>query len=235
MPPRLEPYRCQTCLLAPSVLGLALLGALPALSSVAEAQQAETRPMRQYDIPPGTLGEVLGQFAVQTSLLLSGDAALTDRQQSPGLQGSYTVEQALDQLLGGSGIRYRFSDDSTVLLEPVVVQSNGPVPQSDGPVVLEMLTVTGERVERTVAETPSSVAVFSGGELERTPSIDNVEDALERVPNITALGTQNEAPSIRGINTTGVLSGADSFLGGARPRATITLSAHPVHRSGHRR
>lgn len=102
------------------------------------------------------------------------------------------------------------------------------VPVGAGPVVLGPITVTGERVERTVAETPSSVVVVTGEELEGSPARDSVEEVLERIPNITSEGTGNEAPTIRGVNSTGVLSGADAFLGGSRPRSTITVDGRPL-------
>lgn len=100
--------------------------------------------------------------------------------------------------------------------------------EGGAPVVLGPITVTGERVERTVAETPSSVVVVTGEELEDTPAREIVEEVLERIPNITATGGTNEAPAIRGVNTTGVLSGADAFLGGSRPRSTVTLDGRPL-------
>lgn len=93
---------------------------------------------------------------------------------------------------------------------------------------MEEIVVSGERVERTVADTPSSVSVFTDETLEKTPSVESTEELLQRVPNVTSIGTQNEAPTIRGVDTTGVLSDADAFFGGSRPRATIAVDGRPL-------
>lgn len=101
--------------------------------------------------------------------------------------------------------------------------------EGDGPIVLGPITVTGERIERTVAETPSSVVVVTGEELDNTPARNTVEEVLERIPNITSTGASGNAPTIRGVDSTGVLQGADAFLGGARPRSTVTLDGRPLN------
>ena len=59
------------------------------------------------------------------------------------------------------------------------------------------IIVTGERVERSLRETPSSVAVFTGDEIERQRGSDRLEDLLQQVPNVQ-LGTGSQGPAIRG-------------------------------------
>ena len=94
--------------------------------------------------------------------------------------------------------------------------------------VLDTVVITGERVERSVFETPSSVVAVQNKELEDTPAIQNVEDVLEDIPNIVVFGGSNEAPVIRGQQTGGPLSGAASFLSGTLPRATITIDGRAL-------
>ncbi|MEM8794048.1 MAG: TonB-dependent receptor [Pseudomonadota bacterium] len=88
---------------------------------------------------------------------------------------------------------------------------------------MKPITITGERVERTVFETPSSVVAIPGEDLDETPAIQNVEDVLEDIPNVTVFGASNEGPVIRGLQTGGPLSGAPSFLAGTLPRAVLTI------------
>lgn len=90
------------------------------------------------------------------------------------------------------------------------------------------VTVTGERIERTVLDTPTSVAVVTGEEIERTPAFNDVEDVLDAVPNIVTGGTSFNGATIRGIDTTGLLSAGTAFFGGARPRASITVDGRPL-------
>lgn len=88
------------------------------------------------------------------------------------------------------------------------------------------IVVTGERVDRTLAETSSSVAVVTSANLERQQG-DNVAQLLALIPNVQ-LGAGDQGPSIRGQDTTGVLQGADAFLGGTRPRTTVTVDGRAV-------
>ena len=66
------------------------------------------------------------------------------------------------------------------------------------------IIVTGERIDRTVAETDSSVHVTTRDELDRSPDIDRFDQLLENTPNVT-LGSGGLGPTIRGQDTTGVL------------------------------
>jgi iron complex outermembrane recepter protein len=88
------------------------------------------------------------------------------------------------------------------------------------------IIVTGERVARGVNETSSSVAVETADRLEER-SLDNINSLLAFVPNIQ-LGSEDQGPSIRGQDTTGALRGADAFLGGSRPRATVQIDGRAV-------
>ncbi len=98
-----------------ATLAIAPISAAILPASAIAQNQAENR---YYDIPAGPLGTVLGEFAAQAGLLLSGDASLTEGKRSPGLQGEHGTREALDRLLAGSGLRARFVDDRTVTLEP---------------------------------------------------------------------------------------------------------------------
>ncbi len=185
---------------------------------IAQTTQAEPQ---SFSISAGSLQDALLAFSQQVDLQLLYPANLTAGLETQGVQGSVEPEQALRALLAGTGLNYRFTDANTVTLEQATVQE-------DQSLQLAPITVTGERVERSVFETSSSVAVVRGEDIERTPSIDNVGDILERIPNITSSGQQNQAPAIRGVDTTGPLSSEDAFAGGALPRATVTVDGRPV-------
>ncbi len=90
------------------------------------------------------------------------------------------------------------------------------------------IVVTGERVARSVQQTASSVDVVTGEELRDIAGAETVNDLLALAPNIQTAGTQNNGPTIRGQNTTGILSGVNAFLGGSRPRTTILVDGRPL-------
>lgn len=83
------------------------------------------------------------------------------------------------------------------------------------------IVVTGERVDRSLLETPSSVVVVDQGGADGLPgSGGGLEDLLATIPNV-AMGSGGEGPTVRGQDTTGVLRDLSAFLGGTRPRLTI--------------
>jgi outer membrane receptor protein involved in Fe transport len=83
------------------------------------------------------------------------------------------------------------------------------------------IVVTGERVNRSLKETASSVDVTTARELEAMP-VDRVDQLLELIPNVQ-VGNGSQGPAIRGQDSTGVLNNLAAFLGGARPRATLEV------------
>lgn len=96
-------------------IGLALCAAPFAQPAQAEAlaQQAATR---QYAIGTGPLGHVLAQFAAQAGVPLSFQQGLLDGRTSPGLQGSYGVQDGFAALLAGSGYQLASSGGGYTLV-----------------------------------------------------------------------------------------------------------------------
>jgi len=90
------------------------------------------------------------------------------------------------------------------------------------------IIVTGERIARSVQDTAASVDVTTGADLRDRAGSATVNDVLASVPNVQLAGTQNNGPTIRGQNTTGVLSGVNAFFGGSRPRTTILVDGRPL-------
>jgi outer membrane receptor protein involved in Fe transport len=83
------------------------------------------------------------------------------------------------------------------------------------------IIVTGERVDRSILETASSVVVMNGEAIDASAA-DQVDQLLALTPNVQ-LGSGTEGPTIRGQDSTGVVRELFAFLGGARPRATLTV------------
>ena len=97
------------------VLGAAV--AAPGLAvPLAAHAQAQVAPSRSYDIPAGTLEDVLGRFGREAGIILSFRPEVASGLRSNGLRGSYTVGGGLDALLANTGIRaVRQSNGSYVL------------------------------------------------------------------------------------------------------------------------
>lgn len=101
---------------------------------------------------------------------------------------------------------------------------NPPAPGTPGSEsTLPPVVVTGEKTQRSLAGTSSSVRVITAREINENPGLMNTEGLLGNIANVTASGVQNLAPAVRGIDGTGPAQGADAFLAGTRPRFNIVV------------
>jgi outer membrane receptor protein involved in Fe transport len=102
---------------------------------------ADGKPMA-FDIPADSTATALNDLAVQANvhLLFPFDVATTT--QSPAIKGNYTVDQALDLILAGSGLEIASQTDDTITLRPV---SNLGKSTAHGDAATEVI-VTGSHI-----------------------------------------------------------------------------------------
>ncbi len=111
-----------------ALFGTALsLAAVPQMCAAAETAQVSHR----YAIPAGQLADVLNQFARQAGITLSSTPQLTDGLQSNGLQGQYATDQALRQLLNGSGLEAVSEDGRSYVLQTQPQEAALSLPDTD--------------------------------------------------------------------------------------------------------
>lgn len=111
----------------------ALLGTTLGMASIAPlAMAAEPASVSQpYAIPAGSLDTVLNQFARQAGITLSSTPQLTGELQSPGLQGHYSADQALRQLLNGTGLEAVSQDGRSYVLRAQPEDAALALPSTD--------------------------------------------------------------------------------------------------------
>ncbi|ROL62800.1 TonB-dependent receptor [Pseudomonas vranovensis] len=114
---------------------------------------------------------------------------------------------------------------STLLASPYAFgqsEVNGDKPG----IIFEPIIVTGEKLERELKDTASSVSIKTAKEIdkEKTGSA-SVAEVLNDVPNVIYTDSVG-APIIRGQDTQGPNNGQNVFWGGTVPRATINLDGH---------
>ncbi|KQW29865.1 MULTISPECIES: TonB-dependent siderophore receptor [Pseudomonas] len=95
------------------------------------AQSGVTASRQSYNIAPGQLSDVLNQFARQAGITLASTPAQTSGVQSPGLKGEYSPDQALSQLLSGSGLVAVSQDGSSYVLQTQTTGSTLELPTTD--------------------------------------------------------------------------------------------------------
>ncbi len=90
------------------------------------------------------------------------------------------------------------------------------------------IIVTGEKTDRTLRETASSVVVETQQDIRRRAALFTLNDLLARIPNIVSIEPGNDAPAVRGIDGTGPASGANAFLAGTRPRLNYQVDGRTL-------
>lgn len=79
---------------------------------------ADSSPARVYHIAPSELETALNQFGREAGVLISYGSNVTNGLKTQGLEGSYTAEQALAHLLGGTGLQAKSDEQGGFTLQP---------------------------------------------------------------------------------------------------------------------
>ena len=87
----------------------------PANGSVSQTQGSQ--PVRRFDIPAGSLDSALTAFEQAAGYRVSLSQEAMRRLSSPSVSGVYTAEQALQRLLAGTGLTYRFTSATAVFVD----------------------------------------------------------------------------------------------------------------------
>jgi outer membrane receptor for ferric coprogen and ferric-rhodotorulic acid len=159
---------------------------------------------RHYLISAGPLIAALNDFAEQAGIYLAGHNDLAAGKRSPGLNGDYTPEQALQQLLQGSGLQamaqgqggyvLRAAAPTHASLELGATQVNAPAPTAVSPdshPYTAGLSASATGLPLSLKETPQSVSVVTRQLMDDQGST-NIADALRRVPGISVQNYDSE-------------------------------------------
>lgn len=219
------------------LLALPLAAAQPFMGSHAHAQEA-AQAVRSYDIPAGALSSALTRFAAEAGILLSADAALTAGKTTRGLRGSYSPDEGLARLLDGTGLEGAASAGGGYTLKPKPKAQTRPAPSApaatakeDG--VLPVVMVTGEKIERRLDDTVSSVVVATAKDIQEHGD-RHLNDVMMRTPGVY-IASGNELWGVRGVPVSGfddqgpaTLNGAVSVTVDGAVQAHRTLTMNPL-------
>lgn len=175
---------------------LASAVAIAILFLVAPASQAQA--VAQFDLPAQSLAASLRAIGSQTSTNVLFDPPLVEGMNAPGMAGEFTVEEAFKKLLAGTGLKYRFLDDKTV----VVISASA----AGASTVQEIVVVTGtRRTDRTVADSAVPVDVFTAENVRRQGFSDTNDILRTLVPsfNVTRNPQQDSSSLVRTPNLRG--------------------------------
>ena len=131
--------RCAFAVVAATCLSLLFPAQGVTASGTAPTQRVQaTGEAQVFDIPAGPLAASLNALSRAAGLTLAVDPTEVAGKTAPAVSGTFTSRQALERLLAGSGLRHRFTNSTTVTLEPVAARQN------DGTLRLGPVMVEGE-------------------------------------------------------------------------------------------
>jgi len=166
----------------------------------------------RFDIPRGSLGDILDSFRGVTGLEVTVGSPGIRNLASPGVSGVFTNEQALEHLLSGTGVSYRFAGTNLVRLELAAVQESVTV-NADA-LDAERDQVASPKYVLPILDTPQSISVVPQ-QVMSDQNTTTLRDALRNVAGISIAagegGSQGDNLTIRGFTARN-----DIFLDGMR-------------------
>jgi len=223
---------------------IAFLTAITGAASRGQASASPTiGPTMQFDIPPEPVGSALNALAIQTHQQILFTPEIATGKMTQGVRGTLTPDQALSQLLAGTGLSSAKSSDGMILVSQSDAKGasapSGPpsapvgAPNDQSPVRatptqessghLEEITVTARRMEEALIDAPVAVVALSPKQLE----LDDVTDLKklgDLVPQLM-IGNygagQGAVLTIRGIGSNPADFGLD-------PSVLVVVDGVPV-------
>lgn len=184
------------------VLATALLAATSGVSiNVAQAQQQSHERQYNFNIAAKPVTKAVNDIGriAGLSVAFSENKAITASGRA--VRGTMTAEKALATLLAGTGLSYRFSNNTIQILPAVTASSGEAGLLEDGTTVLQTITVqaagaitegsnsyTADTVtigkgEQDIRHIPQSVSVVTRKHMDDR-NVTTIDDALEEAPGV---------------------------------------------------
>ena len=173
--------------------------------TVSEVQQRQI----QFDIAADTLEVVLTQFQkiADVQVVIPNDAMRS--LSSPGVSGRFSPEQALKEILRGTGITYRFTDKRTAILEIHAEAESVEIRDDSRPVV------SSPKYTQPLLDTPQTITVISK-EMIQEQGATTLRDVLRNVPGLTITAGEGGNPAGDNLTLRGFSARNDIFVDGVR-------------------
>ncbi|MGL3823442.1 TonB-dependent receptor domain-containing protein [Sphingopyxis sp. R3-92] len=210
------------------------VGAMVAMSPPA---QAEARQIQQFDIPAQDLGGALRAFARASGVQVIFDGKAVRGKRSEALRSRAGAEEALRELLRGTGLAYRRNGKIFVVspmrriaqvpvelasAAPVAVAAQAPAKEiSDGAEII----VTAQKKEEKIGDVPIAMTALSSAALD-DHKIEGGAELLRAVPNMnfSKANFSMYNISIRGIGTKAISASSD-------PAVAVSFNNTPLIRN----
>jgi outer membrane receptor protein involved in Fe transport len=171
-------------------------------------------------IPAKPYAEALIDMALQANVSLVG-ASTCGAGRSPGLSGTYSLQQALTQLLAGAPCSYRILDPRTVRIAPLA-KAAPHEPVRAGAFVSEVV-VTATKRPASLDRLAADVSVIGRDQIEVT----GATDVGQTTGQLAGVLTTNLGPARDKLLVRGVSDGA--FTGRTRSTVATYLDETPIN------
>jgi len=203
--------------IAAAALGAFMTGAGPGASPAQAAIPPEdgVRAARPYRIPLGSVTEALNSIADDNGLHVLYDAAITRGRVTPGLSGEFTLREALDHVLAGTGLGYRFTNNGYAV-SIVLAQADNGVRNDAGAEPLPPIDIGAERTQSSPPTKPGAADKFGNlpPDAYVTPNASTatkidlpLRDVPQSVKVITPQLIEDQGPQLRVYDLANQVSG----------------------------
>jgi catecholate siderophore receptor len=166
-------------------------------------------PVRRFDIPAGLLDGVAKRFTeitgVRVAVRVEGIFAIY----SPGVKGTFTPQQALEQMIAGTGLEYVLNSDQSVTL--ALKSSTTSV---DVTATAPSLSTSMPKFQAPLLNTPQTINIV-GQQTMTQEGVTMLRDSLRNVAGISLAagegGAQGDNLTVRGFTARN-----DLFIDGMR-------------------
>lgn len=192
-PPRLTP-------LARAIGGALILLSLAQAPAMAADAAAPAAAQTVFHVPAGELSAAIASFAIEAKVSVGAAAELLQGVRTPGLNGSYTVTQALARLLAGTGLEALPSGERSYVLRKAGAASTGaPIAATLDEVAVSSSALrdgttegkrgyagltSATRLNLSLRETPQAVSVITRQQID-DQGLRTLQDVLVQAPGIT--------------------------------------------------
>lgn len=178
------------------------------LVDVPDGVGASDQPTQRFDIPGGPLGDVLSTFARAAGLHVDIPIEAMKIVYSPGVSGVLSDERALEQILSGTSITYRFVSPGPVVLEFRGASESVDVTARAPRVISSKFTAPLRDIPQTINVIPSRLIEEQGA--------TTLRDTLRNVTGITFQAGEGGTPAGDQMTIRGFSARTDMFIDGIR-------------------
>lgn len=205
-------------------LSIAIAAAVFGTAPFSAAYAQESANTRNFQVDAGPLNKSILQLAKQAGIEITVDPRKLEGKTARRVSGKLSTREALNALLEGTGLSATpHGQTFRIDVIPQSVANNKTEPVT---VRLADIVISGERVDRSLSQTTSSVSVLPTEEIERKTGTESVLQLFRGTPNLTP-GTPEELPVIRGERSSGPATLGGGFLFGTTSRASLIVDDVP--------